>query len=188
MITQKKILLVSSDDECVATFKNALNRYDVELIRCSTYGKAIELAQSEHYDLVLVELFISADGDQESFDSYSLEMDILENDIRLLSPFREDLIRLRNIAHKKNEQKLFPLGARLSNEMTLMLNRTILFLNIQDQSFDCDDLKAYLDRIAIYYNRRGNNVYFSPWGYTIEAVNRFVEKDVVEAIKCEKVY
>ena len=188
MKSQKKILFVTSDDDTLASFKKALFPYDVELVHARTYNEAIELLQSDHYGLVMTELFISADGVQESFDSIMLEIDILENDLRLKTPFQEDLLKLRNLIRSKDGQKLFPLGSRLANESTLMMNKTMLLLNLQDQGFDQEEFKEHLDCIAIYYHRRGNNVYYSPWGYTDEVVKRFVEEDLVSATQLEKVY
>lgn len=187
---QKKILLVTSDDEVRTMFKKALSRYDVSVVRTRTYNKAIELAQCNHYDLVLTELFIGSDDihKQETFDSIELETDMIDNDIRLFTPLKEYLIKLRNIIRKKDEQKLFPLGSRLSNEVSLMMGKQILLLNVHDQFFDEEDLKEFLYAMGIYYGKRGNNVYYSSYEYSDELISHFVEEDIVPIAQLEKVY
>lgn len=186
----KKILLVTSDDDVRTMFKKALSRYDVTLVRAKSYNKAIELAQCNHYDLVLTELFIGSDGihTQETFDSIELETDMIDNDIRLFTPFKEYLIKLRNIIRNKDEQKLFPLGPRLSNEVSLMMYKHILLLNVHDQFFDEDDLQEFLHAMGIYYGKRGNNVYYSSYEYSDELICHFVEEDIVPITQLEKVY
>ena len=189
MNRQKKILLVTFDNELVSFFKKALNRYDVELTTSETYNEALNLAQENHYDLIVTELFILSEGVQESSDSYWVEKDTLDNDIRLLTPLKDNLIKFKCYIEKKAKEMVFPLGGRLSIETSLMMQNTILLLNIQEFCFDREEFAGYLDSIAIYYAKRGNHVFYPSLGYFSQCiVQKFVDEDIVQITKCEKIY
>lgn len=188
MENPKKILLATADENLVICCKKALNRYDVTLVCENNYNNAIETLQQEDFDLLITDYFLFADGNQEAFDSYSLEIDTLENDIRLLTPLRDNLIRLRSSISNKNKEKLFPLGNRISIEAELLGTNTIFLLNFTDPTLDEYDMKEFLDEVAIYYCRYGRHVYYSPIGFKESIVDKFILEDVVDPMKIQKIY
>ena len=184
----KKILLVTADKDLVTMINNALTHYDVDVTVESNYNEAIETVQRENFDLLISDYFLHANGDDEAFNSFSMEIDTLDNDMRLLTPMKDNLVRLRQFIHEKSEEKLFPLGNRLSAEAELFGTDTALLLSLDDPKVDKYDMRDYIEDIATYYCKYGRHVYYYPYHFPKAAVNKFVKEDVIDAMKIRRIY
>ena len=188
MERQKKILLVTADEDLVTLFRKALYRYDVILSWEDNYNNVIQTLQQEKFDLLVADYFLHADGNEEAFDSFTLEITTLENDIRLLTILRDDLIWLRSLILEKNKEKLFPLGNRISIESELLGTPTAFLLNFVSPIVDECDMREHMESIAIYYCKYGRHVFYSPIGFKEKVVLQFVKEDIVDVMKIQKTY
>lgn len=184
----KQILMVTPNEAMVSAFKNAFLRYNVDIHHVSTYTEALPLVQERSMDLVITEYFLESCDDKESRDeAFSVrnwEIDLLESDMEFPSLYQDDLMWFRSLISKKDKEKLFPLGRRLSIVSDLFMVKNVLLLAFEGMNF----YRGNLDGVALYLNGYGRPIYKSSSNpvITSEEFIKFIEK--AHIIEMEKVF
>lgn len=156
---KKNILLVTSDEDLQLYFKNAVLGYDIELQFSTNYAEALKRIKTEEFDYIITDLFLPTNNDEESCDSYLVELNTLENNMRLPSPFKDSLIRFHSYVKKMANEKSFLLGSRLALECKVMMKNSVLLVNIPNDQIDIDEFEEYLDEVANYFLLHGHHIF-----------------------------
>lgn len=157
---KKNILLVTSDEDLQLYFKNAVLGYDIELQFSTNYAEALKRIKTEEFDYIITDLFLPTNNDEESCDSYLVELNTLENNMRLPSPIKDYLIRFYTYVKKMANMKYFLLGSRLASECRIMMKNSLLLVNILDDQNDPIEFKEYLDEVSNYFVLNGLHTFY----------------------------
>ena len=155
MDNQLTVLIATTNDNLFKAFQKVFQRFYVQLLHVTSYSDAIETLQNGCNDLLITDYFLES-GEQidEAFEVYEWEVSTIEHDMKIVGIYRQALVWLREKIREKDEEKIFPLGRRLSIEADLLPIKTVLLLPYDAiYSEESEDAAIYfsLCRDSVYY-------------------------------------